>query len=169
MKTKISVLLVLFLMSVGVHAQIDRSKQPEPGPAPKISLETPQEFQLKNGIKVLVVENHKLPKVTYSLTLDNKPVTEGDKAGVSSLLSDMLGNGTTSIPKDEFNEEIDFLGARLGFGSQSAYASSLTKYTDRILNLMADAAINPLFTEKEFQKNKDLLIEGFKIDISNNY
>ncbi|MHA7942727.1 M16 family metallopeptidase [Formosa sp. 3Alg 14/1] len=162
MKTKISVLLVLFLMSVGVHAQIDRSKQPEPGPAPKISLETPQEFQLKNGIKVLVVENHKLPKVTYSLTLDNKPVTEGNKAGVSSLLSDMLGNGTTSIPKDEFNDEIDFLGARLGFGSQSAYASSLTKYTDRILELMADAAINPLLTEEEFLKSKDQLIEGLK-------
>ncbi|CDF80946.1 peptidase, M16 family [Formosa agariphila KMM 3901] len=162
MKTKISVLLALFLMSVGVHAQIDRSKQPEPGPAPKISLETPQEFQLKNGIKVLVVENHKLPKVTYSLTLDNKPITEGDKAGVSSLLSDMLGNGTTSIPKDEFNDEIDFLGARLGFGSQSAYASSLTKYTGRILELMADAAINPLFTEEEFQKSKDQLIEGLK-------
>ncbi|MFB9051734.1 M16 family metallopeptidase [Formosa undariae] len=162
MKTKISVVLVLFLMSVGVHAQIDRSKQPEPGPAPKISLETPQEFQLKNGIKVLVVENHKLPKVTYSLRLDNKPVTEGDKAGVSSLLSDLLGNGTTSIPKDKFNDEIDFLGAGLGFGSQSGYASSLTKYTDRILQLMADAAINPLFTEEEFQKSKDQLIEGLK-------
>ncbi|PNW29463.1 M16 family metallopeptidase [Formosa algae] len=162
MKTKISVLLVLFLMSVGVHAQIDRSKQPEPGPAPKITLENPQEFQLKNGIKVLVVENHKLPKVTFSLRLDNKPITEGNKAGVSSLLSSMLGNGTTSIPKDKFNDEIDFLGARLGFGSQSGYASSLTKYSSRILELMADAAINPLLTEEEFQKSKDQLIEGLK-------
>ncbi|WP_159022444.1 pitrilysin family protein [Formosa sp. L2A11] len=162
MKTKISVLLVLFLMSVGVHAQIDRSKQPEPGPAPKITLKTPQEFQLKNGIKVLVVENHKLPKVTYSLRLNNTPITEGSKAGVSSLLADMLGNGTTSIPKDKFNDEIDFLGASLGFGSQNGYASSLTKYTDRILELMSDAAINPLFTEDQFEKSKKQLIEGLK-------
>ncbi|QDO93480.1 insulinase family protein [Formosa sediminum] len=162
MKTKISVLIVLFLMSVSVHAQIDRSKQPESGPAPKITLETPQEFTLKNGIKVLVVENHKLPKVTYSLRLDNKPITEGNKAGVSSLLSSMLGNGTTSISKDKFNDEIDFLGASLGFGAQNGYASSLSKYANRILELMADAAINPLFTEEEFQKSKDQLIEGLK-------
>ena len=61
-------------MSVGVNAQLDRSQMPEPGPAPKISLEKPEEFTLKNGLTVLVVENHKLPRVSYSLTLDNKPM-----------------------------------------------------------------------------------------------
>ena len=75
----------------------------------------------------------------------------------------MLGNGTTTIPKDDFNEEVDFLGARLNFGSRSASASSLTKYSERILELMADAAMNPLLTEEEFQKEKDKAIEGIKI------
>jgi len=162
MKTRISVLIVLFLMSVGVNAQIDRSKQPEPGPAPKITLKTPAEFVLANGLKVLVVENKKLPRVSYNLTIDNIPIIEGDKAGVSSLLGAMLGNGTTSIPKDEFNEEVDFLGANLGFGSSGAFGSSLSKYSDRILELMADAAINPLLTEEEFQKELDKQLEGLK-------
>jgi predicted Zn-dependent peptidase len=162
MKTKISACIALFLMAVGVNAQIDRSKMPEPGPSPKITLEVPGEFELKNGIKVLVVENHKLPRVSYSLTIDNKPITEGKKAGVSSILAAMLGNGTTNIPKDEFNDEIDFLGATLFFGSQSAYASSLTKYSDRIVELMADAAINPLLTKEEFDKEKQKLIENLK-------
>lgn len=164
MKTKISILITLFLLSVGVNAQIDRSKQPQPGPAPKISLEVPQEFTLKNGMKVLVVENHKLPRVSYNLTIDNDPITEGDKAGTSNLLGAMLGNGTTNIPKDDFNEEIDFLGASLGFSSQGAFASALSKYSERMLELMADAAINPLLTEEEFQKEKDKLIEGLKIE-----
>lgn len=149
-------------MSIGANAQIDRSKQPEPGPAPKITLEVPGEFELKNGIKVLVVENHKLPRVSYSLRIDNKPITEGKKAGVSSLLGAMLGNGTLSIPKDDFNEEIDFLGARLGFGPQSGFASSLSKYSDRIIELMADASINPLLTKEEFEKEKEKLLEGLK-------
>ncbi len=162
MKNRIFTLIILFLMSVGVNAQIDRSKQPKPGPAPKISLEKPGEFQLKNGITVLVVENHKLPRVSYSLRIDNKPVLEGEKAGVSSLLGSMLGNGTTNIPKDEFNDEIDFLGANLSFGSSSAFASSLSKYSDRILELMADAAINPLLVEEEFEKEKKKAIEGLK-------
>lgn len=163
MKSRISIYIVLFLMSFGAtNAQIDRSKQPKPGPAPKITLEVPGEFELKNGIKVLVVENHKLPRVSYSLRIDNKPITEGKKAGVSSLLGAMLGNGTLNISKDEFNEEIDFLGASLGFGPQSGFASSLSKYSDRIIELMADAAINPLLTKEEFEKEKDKLIEGLK-------
>lgn len=162
MKTKISILITLFLLSIGVTAQIDRSKQPKPGPAPKITLQVPQEFVLDNGMKILVVENHKLPRVSYNLTIDNAPITEGDKAGTSSLLGAMLGNGTTNIPKDDFNEEIDFLGASLSFGSESAFARTLSKYSERILELMADAAINPLLTEEEFQKEKDKLIEGLK-------
>lgn len=162
MKSKISIYIVLFLMSFGASAQIDRSKQPEPGPAPKITLEKPSEFELKNGIQVLVVENHKLPRVSYSLRIDNKPITEGNKAGVSSLLGSMLGNGTTNISKDEFNEEIDFLGARLNFGAQGGFASSLSKYSDRIIELMADAARNPLLTQEEFDKEKEKLIESLK-------
>ncbi len=162
MKANIPAFIVLFLMAVGVNAQIDRSVMPQPGPAPKITLEVPDEFELKNGIKVLVVENHKLPRVSYTLTIDNKPITEGKKAGVSSLLSAMLGNGTTTISKDEFNDEIDFLGASLFFGAQSAYASSLTKYSDRIVELMADAAMNPLLTKEEFEKEKEKLLESLK-------
>ena len=162
MKTKISAFAVLFLMAMGVNAQIDRSKMPEPGPAPKITLEKPGEFELKNGIEVLVVENHKLPRVSFSLRIDNKPIAEGKKAGVSSILGAMLGNGTLNIPKDEFNDEIDFLGANLGFGSQSAFASSLSKYSDRIIELMADASINPLLTKEEFEKEKEKLIENLK-------
>ena len=162
MKTKIFAIITLFLMSIGANAQVDRSKQPKPGPAPKITLEVPGEFELPNGLKVLVVENHKLPRVSYSLTIDNKPIKEGNIAGVSGLLGSMLGNGTTNISKDTFNDEIDFLGARMNFSYRGGFAGSLSKYSDRILELMADAAINPLLTEEEFQKEKDKAIEGIK-------
>ena len=167
MKTKIVAFTLLFLIAFGVNAQIDRSKQPEPGPAPKITLGTPKEFDMSNGIKVLVVENHKLPRVSFTLTIDNKPTTSGDKAGVESLLGSMLGNGTIHIPKDEFNDEVDFLGATLRFSSSGGYASSLSKYSDKILQLMADAAIYPLLTEDEFNKEKDKLLESLKANEKN--
>ena len=162
MKTKITALVALFLLSISATAQIDRSKQPKSGPAPKIALEVPGEFELKNGLKVLVVENHKLPRVSYSLNIVNTPSVEGNIAGVSGILGAMLGNGTTTIPKDAFNEEVDFLGARISFSASSAFASSLSKYSDRILELMADAAMHPLLTEEEFQKEKEKSIEGIK-------
>ena len=147
MKTKITALLAVLFISITATAQIDRSVQPKPGPAPSITLEVPGEFELKNGLKVLVVENHKLPRVSYSLTIDNKPIVEGDKAGVSSMLGALLGNGTTSISKDQFNEEIDFLGARLSFGSSNAYASSLSKYSEHSF-LLNNSQMKPSVVSK---------------------
>lgn len=153
---------VLSLFMVAAHAQIDRSKQPKPGPAPEINLKEPATFALNNGLKVLVVENHKLPRVRIQLTIDNPPVLEGDKAGVSSLTGSMLGKGSKNIPKDDFYEEVDFLGATISIGNQSAFASSLSKYFPRVLELLADAALNPDFKQEEFEKEKDLLLTGLK-------
>ena len=163
MKNYITILLIAFF-TVGLTAQIDRSKQPEPGPAPKINLDKPNSFELKNGLKVMVVENHKLPRVRIQLEIDNPPVLEGEKSGVQSLTGSLLGQGSTNISKDDFNEEVDFLGATVNIGAQGAFASSLSKYFPRILELMADAALNPNFTQEEFDKEKNILLTSLKTE-----
>jgi len=147
---------------VSITAQVRRTQPPKSGPAPVIKLDEHQKFELNNGLQVLVMENHQLPRVSVHLSLDKAPVLEGDKAGVSSLMAALMGNGTTNIPKDEFNEEVDFMGARINFGSGSAYAQSLTKYFPRVMEMLADATINPNFTQEEFDKQKDILITGIK-------
>jgi zinc protease len=156
-------LVTLFIFcACSINAQIDRSKQPKAGPAPKIKLGNPQTFELPNGLKVLLVENNKLPRVSYTLTIDNPPYAEGDKSGVEDLMGSLLGKGSANIAKDPFEEEIDYMGASLSFSSNGAFARGLSKYSDRILELMADAAINPIFTEEEFKKEKDKLLESLK-------
>jgi predicted Zn-dependent peptidase len=159
MKKIIIVLSGLFL-TLTMQAQ-DRT-QPKPGPSPVINIKKPQSFTLPNGLQVLIVENHKLPKVSFSLNIDNTPYAEGSKKGVSSLTSSLIGNGSMKISKDAFNEEIDFLGADLSFYASGASGSSLSKYSGRILELMADGALNPNFTQEEFDKEKDKLLENLK-------
>ena len=156
------ILSLLLTCSLGAVAQVDRSTQPKAGPAPEINLTEPQTFKLKNGLQVIVVENHKLPRVSYTLTLDNPPIAEGEKTGAATLSGALLGKGSTSISKDDYNEEVDYMGARVNFGSQYASASGLSQYANRILELLADAAINPNFTQEEFAKEQELLIEGLK-------
>lgn len=156
------ILLAAFFTIIAAQAQIDRSVMPKPGPAPEINLGEPESFNLNNGLKVLVVENHKLPRVSIQLSIDNPPILEGEKAGVSSLTGSLLGKGSKNIGKDEFNEEIDFLGASLNFSSQGAYAQSLSKYFPRMMELMADAAIHPNFTQEEFETEKNILLTGLK-------
>ena len=159
-------ILILFVINLN-FAQIDRTKQPESGPDPEIKFGTPKTFKLKNGIQVLVVEDDKLPVVTYSLRIDRNPIIDGEKVGVSTLLSAMLGNGTTNIPKDEFNEEVEFLGASVSVTFSGGSANTLTKNNSRVLELWSDAIINPLLTEEEFDKEKAKLLESLKADINN--
>ncbi|WP_255493138.1 pitrilysin family protein [Flavobacterium sp. SOK18b] len=159
MKKSILIISSLFLTII-MQGQI--IPQPKPGVAPTIKIGKPQTFELKNGLKVMVVENHKLPRVSFSLTLDNDPYTEGDKKGVSEMTSALIGSGTSKISKTAFNEEVDFLGANINFSSNGASASSLSKYAGRVLELMADGALNPVFTQEEFDKEKAKFIEGLK-------
>lgn len=167
MKNRITALAILFLVSIGVQAQIDRSTQPEAGPAPEINLGSPASFTLANGLKVLVVENHKLPRVSMTLTMDNPPHPEGSKAGVSSLMGSLLGSGTQKTGKDEFNEEIDYLGASVNFFSGGASANALSKYFPRVLELVAEGALQPNFTQEEFDKAKERSIENLKSNDKN--
>jgi zinc protease len=160
MKKSIIVLSSLFLTLTMMQAQ-DRT-QPKAGPAPKINIKKPETFSLPNGLKVLVVEDHKLPRVSYTLTLDNTPFAEGNKKGVDDLTSALIGNGSTKTAKDPFNEEIDFMGASINFFSSGAAASGLSKHAKRILELMAEGALMPNFTQDEFDKEKDRLVENLK-------
>ena len=159
MKKSILILSSLFLTTI-MQGQI--IPQPKPGAAPTIKIGKPVTFELKNGLKVMVVENHKLPRVSFSLTLDNDPYTEGNKKGVADMTSALMGSGTTKTSKTAFNEEIDFLGANIYFSSNGASASALSKYSGRVLELMADGALNPNFTQEEFDKEKAKFIEGLK-------
>ncbi|MFO7720617.1 MAG: pitrilysin family protein [Gillisia sp.] len=167
MTKNITAFAILLLMTFGIQAQIDRSKQPEAGPAPTINLETPDSFTLPNGMKVLLVENHKLPRVNVSLTLDNPPTSEGNKAGVTSLLGELLGSGTQKTEKDKFNEEIDYLGANVNFFASGASGNTLSKYFPRVLELMAEGALQPKFTQEEFDKAKERLLENLKSNEKN--
>ncbi|MDT0295264.1 pitrilysin family protein [Mesonia ostreae] len=162
MKFKLYPLFIMCLMVFGAQAQVDRSKQPQPGPAPKINLNKPASFKLDNGLKVMVVENHKLPRVSASLIIDNKPNSEGNKEGVKALYSAMMGTGTNSMSKDDFNERIDFLGANVNYSTQGASARSLSKFFPEVLELMAQGLLDPKFDAEEFETQKDRLIEGIK-------
>ena len=155
-------LIILSSLFLTITMQAQDRPQPKPGPAPVINIKKPVSFVLPNGLKVLVVEDHKLPRVSFSLSIDNAPYAEGNKKGVDDLTSSLIGNGSQKIAKDAFNEEVDFLGADISFSSNGAFASGLSKYSKRILELMADGALNPNFTQAEFDKEKEKLIEGLK-------
>lgn len=160
---KLVYIFIMVLLATGAQGQTDRS-QPKPGPAPKVNIGKPKSFELPNGLKVMVVENHKLPRATMTLSIDNPPFTEGNKKGIDDMMGGMLGNGTSKITKDAFQEEVDFMGANINFNASGASANTLSRYFPRVLELMAQGAIDPLFTQDDFDKEIARYIDGLKTE-----
>ena len=163
MKKSLYSIAAVFFVSGFLSAQtIDLNKMPTPGPTPTVNIAKPQSFKLKNGLTVMVVEDHKLPRVNTTLTFDHPPMIEGNKAGVSGIMADLLGSGTSKISKDDFNKKVDFLGASINYGPNGASANTLSKYYPEILSLFASGVIDPKFSAEELSKSKERGIAGLK-------
>lgn len=146
--------LITVLFIIPLNAQVDRSKPPLPGPAPEIKIGTYEHFELPNGLKVFVVENHRLPRVSFSLMIDRDPILEGDTAGYVSAAGELLRTGTKNRSKDELDQAIDFIGAELSTSSTGVYAMSLTENIDTLFNIMSDIILNSEFKQEELDKIK---------------
>jgi len=160
MKKILSLLIVVTFTSVAFAQKLDRSIRPTAGAAPEIKLGKIEKFTLENGLKVFVVENHKLPKVAYSLSLDVDPVLEGDMVGYLDAAGQLMERGTKNRTKQEFDEEIDFIGATLSSSSKGIYGASLKKHQDKLLDMMSDVLMNGDFKQEELNKIKKQMISG---------
>lgn len=151
---KILFFVCLLLTTVVVQAQVDRSKAPQAAPARAIKIGDYQTFTLKNGLQVFVVENHKLPRVQFTLQLKHEAIFQGEKEGYVSMAGTLLGTGTTTKTKAQLDEAIDYIGANLNTHANGIFASSLSRHTTKVLDLMTDVLYNPSFAPEELEKLK---------------
>jgi len=111
-------------------------------------------------LKVFVVKNTKLPRVSFTLVFERDPILEGDKAGLTTFIGDMMMGGTKNRTKDQLDQEIDFIGASLSASATSVSVSSLKKHQGKVLDLMADVLFNPVFPQPELDKLKKQSLTG---------
>ncbi len=147
-----------------VKEVLDRSKQPKAGPAPVIEIGDYQSFELANGLKVFVVENHKIPRLSYSLVLDNDPVFEGDMAGYTDFAGQLMRTGTTTRTKDQIDESVDMLGASLYTSANGMSASCLTRHNEALLAIMSDVLLNADFKATELEKIRTQTLSGLEAE-----
>jgi zinc protease len=143
-------------------AQIDRSKAPQPGPAPSIKIGQPATFALPNGLKVFVVQNTKLPRVTASLSLNTDGIVEGDKSGLTSMGGVLLRRGTSKMNKEELDEAIDQLGGDINTSAFSVTAFSLKKNFAKLFALMSDVVLRPSLPASELEKIRRQELSGLQ-------
>jgi zinc protease len=127
----------------------------------KVKLPHPNEFSLANGLTVLVLEEHRLPTVNYSLWIKSGALSDpADMPGLASFTADMLREGTATRTSSQIAAQLDELGATFNgnaaFGSNLTVlqASGLSQSADMLMELLSDLTRNPKFPADELEKFK---------------
>ena len=136
---------------------VDRTKPPALGPAPTLKLPPVVTRELPNGLKLMIVERHKLPIADFVLVVPSGAAANpADKAGIADIASSMLTAGTATRTALQIDDQIGFLGISLAAGSSwDATTVSLTTPTaqlDSALALFADVSLHPSFPASEFAR-----------------
>ncbi len=138
-------------------AQNWRKTVPAPGPALTFHLPVPKTFTLKNGLKVLLVEDTNLPVLAATMVSRSGSETNpADKPGLAAFTASMLTEGTASRNTTQLAEDSERIGTRLGaFSSMDGTTNSvsvLTNNTDAAMDLLADVVLHPSFPEADFER-----------------
>lgn len=157
---KLLLLMLVFVFARPAFSQVDRSKLPPAAPASEIKIASYESFELKNGLKVFVIENRKLPRVSFNLVLDVDPVLEGSNIGSVSVTGDLLRTGTKKRTKDQLDKEIDLLGATLSTSSTSIFASGLERNKEKLFEIVSDIILNSDFKQEELDKLRKQMLSG---------
>ncbi|HKY41926.1 MAG TPA: pitrilysin family protein [Pyrinomonadaceae bacterium] len=127
----------------------------------KVKLPRAQEASLPNGLRVVLLESHKVPTfnmqmVVLSGGLADKP----EYRGLASFTATLLREGTTKRSSKDIAEQADALGATLnansGLSSMTTNVSTagLVENLDQTLELFSDVIRNPNFPQAEVEKYK---------------
>ncbi|MBS3945322.1 MAG: insulinase family protein [Melioribacter sp.] len=157
---KLLLLMLVFVFARPAFSQLDRSKLPAPGPASEIKIANYESFELKNGLKVFVIENRKLPRVSFNLILDVDPLLETENAGYISATGELLRTGTKKRTKDQLDKEIDLLGATISTSATSVFASGLERNKEKLMEIVSDIILNSVFKQDELDKIKKQMLSG---------
>ncbi len=148
-----------FVKLAATKSDLDRKQLPALGAAPDVTFPAIARTQLKNGLKVMLIERHSAPIVNVALALDAGSASETlDQAGLASMTLDLLDKGSKTRNAFQMSDALEAIGARL-YTTNSADLSFVRLQASAAnlrpaLDLMADAALHPAFAQDQFVLQK---------------
>jgi zinc protease len=133
---------------------------PAPGPLRPYVFPNVEQFQLSNGMKVILVEKHTLPVVEGRLMLDAGAMREpAAKNGLASLTGRLLSEGTADMTGAEIARQMAALGAQFstggGFNTSFADVVALRNVFPQAMQIAAKTVISPSFPATQFIRVKN--------------
>jgi zinc protease len=138
-----------------------KGKTPINKEALKFAMPKAFETELGNGLRVIALENHKLPTFTMQMVILSGGLSDpADQPGVAQYTATMLREGTKTRSSRQIAEAVESMGATLNANSglsspiSSITAGGLTENFDQIMELFADVILNPSFPAEDLNKLK---------------
>lgn len=124
-----------------------------------INLPPVSETTLDNGLRLLAVEYHELPLVTFAAVIPaGSALDPRGREGVAHLTASLLTRGTGTRDAMEMAEEIEFLGGSLSADTGRDFAivsgEFLVKDIEAALQLFRDVLLGPVFDQREVERLK---------------
>jgi zinc protease len=125
----------------------------------RVQLPRPEEGVFSNGLRVYLLEDHKLPTFNLQFVIKGGGLADPpEKRGVAMITSSLLREGTKQRTSRDIAEQLAALGASLGAGASpssgesSVTVSGLSEHLDATLAIAADVVRNPVFPQTELDK-----------------
>ena len=139
-----------------------KGKAPVSNDVLKVKLPRPQEADLANGLHLMVLEDHRLPQITFTIII---PGAGGyfdppDKIGLASYTASLMREGTKTRTSPQISEALETMAASLIVGSglsatsATVSGSALSENFDKLMDVTADVLLNPLFDPAEWERFK---------------
>ena len=144
-----------------------------PQPLSPIAFDIPTPFQatLDNGLRVVIIENERLPLVSFRLAFNSGDIDDPKGlTGLTSAMASMLAEGTESYTSLQLAEKVERLGSSISASASDDFtiiaASALSLYKTEILHLLAEVVLRPTFPENELDLYRRNTIEHLKFQRS---
>jgi len=167
-------LLVLSLVATAagsLAAQDFPTKPPAPMPIKAAQFPPFQQATLPNGVRLIVVENHKLPVISVELAFPaGRSYDASGKVGTADMVATLLTKGAGKRTADEFSAAIEGIGGSISAGADADFltvsANFLTADAPFALGLMADAVVRPTFADKEVELARTQMLSALQLEQS---
>jgi zinc protease len=141
---------------------VKKGKAPVSAEILKVKLPKPREADLANGLHLIVLEDHRLPRVSFQIII---PGAGGyydpeDQVGLASYTAQMMREGTTTRSSQQISQDLETLAANVTVGSgvsgpnANVGGGALTEGFPRVFDIAADILLNPSFPAEEWDRLK---------------
>jgi zinc protease len=127
----------------------------------KVKLPKAQEATLPNGLRIVLLESHKIPTFNMQMVVLSGGLSDqADFRGLASFTASLMREGTAKRSSKDIAEQVDALGATLfansGLSSMTSTvsASGLVESLEQTLDVFADVVRNPSFPQAEVDRYK---------------